>query len=94
MAILGWRATKFMMRLGFALALRGAQRGVERVRQRDSGDVKNETIEGEYHEAPETFIDTGNSNLPTRDWRVWSTQPDADTKTTGEPLSWGKKKES
>lgn len=82
-AKLAWRATKFLTRAGFNFARRGAERGIERVRQHKAVDVKNETIEGEYQVKPRA----------TNDWRVWSQEPDTPTDKT-ERLRWNSKKDS
>jgi hypothetical protein len=77
MARLAWRATKFVTHWGFNLARRGARRGIERVKQRNQEDVKNETIDGEYK---------------LREWRVWSAQSDKAEQPKTERVSWGSKK--
>lgn len=92
MAILAWRATKFMTRLGFGLAVRGAQRGVAHVRERNSEDVKNETIDGEYRVTEDSTPVLPEEPVRLREWRVYTKAPDAAKAQAPERLSWGKKK--
>ncbi|MBI4672259.1 MAG: hypothetical protein HY741_11420 [Chloroflexi bacterium] len=86
MAILAWRATKFMTRWGIQLARRGAQRGIEKIRARPRVNVQDQTIDGDYEipqpAAPENFP-------PAREWRVWSGAADDDTSEAKTTLHWG-----
>lgn len=86
MAKLAWRATKFVTVLGIRFAWRGAQRGIERVKEHNRVDVKDATIDGDYlipqPDAPENFP-------PTREWRVWSGAADDDSSETNTALHWG-----
>lgn len=74
-AKLAWRATKFLTRAGFRLARQGVERGVESIQNRNTQDVKNETVDGEYK---------------LREWRVWSAKSEPTHDKTG-GVSWSKK---
>lgn len=82
-AKLAWRATKFLTRAGFNLARRGAENGIRRVRNRQTQDVKNEMIEGEY-EVPQ--------NRAANDWRLWNGTRETTARDKTERLHWGTKK--
>jgi len=86
MAKLAWRATKFVTVLGIRFAWRGAQRGMDRIKERDRADVKDTTIDGDYlvpqPDAPENFP-------PAREWRVWSGTPQGDSDDSDTTLHWG-----
>ncbi len=87
-AKLAWRATKFLTVMGATLAWRGAQRGIEKIREARSNNVQNETIDGAYivpGDAPEPEIQLP----PTREWRVWSGDPDDDSTEQKTSLHWG-----
>ena len=75
-AKLAWRATKFLTRAGFNLARTGAKRGLEQIQNRNTQDVKNETIDADYK---------------LRDWRVWSSKPEPRAPDKSGNISWGKK---
>ncbi len=90
MARLAWRMTKFFARTGFDLALGGARRGVDRVRQHGKHDVKHETIDGDIVPAESP---TAPSSQPTRlnDWRVYSKPSAQNDAADSERISWSKK---
>jgi hypothetical protein len=91
MANLAWRATKFLARTGFQMALSGTRRGIERLQTRNRQDVKGETIDAEYNVPHE---DRGASTVAPerlRDWRVWSA-PAREPEEKPGGVSWGSKK--
>jgi hypothetical protein len=82
LAKLAWRATKSLTRAGFHFARRRAENGIERLRQRNFHNVKNELIEGEYEVPPPRAAN---------DWRVWSSSPESQAQDEKERLHWGTK---
>lgn len=91
LAKLTWRATKFLARQGFKLALSSTKRGIERVQNRNHEDVSHETIEGDFQvKSDETAPSLQNRGV-TGEWRVWTAPPSPEQEATTR-VSWGKKK--
>ena len=88
MAKLAWRATKFLTVMGATMAWRGAQRGVEKIREHRSTDVRSETIDGDYI-VPSDAPETADYFPPAREWRVWSGDTDDLTPPNETSLHWG-----
>lgn len=92
MANLAWRATKFLARTGFEIALSGTRRGIERLQTRNRQDVKSETIDAEYDvpraDGSASTVTRGGS----RDWRVWSAKPAQEPADKAGQAGWGPKK--
>ncbi len=90
MANLAWKATKFLARQGFFLAVSGAKRGIGRVQNRNHEDVSKETIEGDFQvKSDETALSIRNRGA-SGEWRVWSAPPPTDPDRPR--VTWGKKK--
>lgn len=92
MAKLAWRVTKFMTVMGVSLAWRGAARGVEKIRESHSGNVKNETIEGDYSvpSADPPAAPPGKFP-PAREWGTLSGDTDDNSTESKTSLHWGPK---
>lgn len=91
MAGLAWKATKFLARQGFNLALSSTKRGIDRVQNRNRHDVSHEMIEGDFQVKTDPAAPSGKNPGITSDWRVYST-PSASEKENTVRVTWGKKK--
>lgn len=76
MAKLAWRATKFLTRASINLARTSAKRSLEQIQNRNTQDVKNETIDADYK---------------LREWRVWGAKPEPPSPDKNGDMRWGKK---
>ena len=74
--------------MGATMAWRGAQRGVEKIREHRSTDVRSETIDGDYI-VPSDAPETADYFPPAREWRVWSGDTDDPTPPNETSLHWG-----
>lgn len=74
--------------MGATLAWRGAQRGVEKIRQARSGNVQNETIDGALVVPPDA-PETAEYFPPAQEWRVWNGDMDDESAEQQTALHWG-----
>lgn len=75
-ALLAWRATKFIARWGFNAAVKGARASVERAQHHgDAPDPRTETIEGDY---------------TLREWRAWTKPVEPTESERAERITWGR----
>ena len=90
MARLAWRATKFLARQGFNLALSSTKRGIDRVQNRNHEDASHEMIEGDFQVKSEETAPALKNRGATGEWRVWTAPPSSEQDKTTR-VSWGKK---